>query len=68
MTRGPDWTDLLRAGLGLLRLSPAVFWELTPFELGLMLAPVGPAPLALAELRAMMARHPDQTEESGDGA
>jgi len=52
----------MTAGLGLLRLSPAAFWAMTPTELDWALAalspPQGGAP-DRAALDALMARFPD---------
>ncbi|EAQ05240.1 rcc01693 family protein [Yoonia vestfoldensis] len=55
-----DWAGLMRAGLCSLRLSPAVFWALTPAELQLMLgAQAGPAPMTRAGLDALARAFPD---------
>ncbi|MEZ5818332.1 MAG: phage tail assembly chaperone [Hyphomicrobiaceae bacterium] len=54
----------MAAGLGLLRLSPAVFWSMTPRELVAALhgrsggRPAGP--MRRAELAGLMARFPDR--------
>lgn len=54
----------MAAGFGLLRLSPAVFWSLTPKELEAalrgILAPVADVPLPRAALANLMARFPDK--------
>lgn len=58
-----DWAGLMRAGLHELRLQPAAFWALTPYELALMLGRTGrEAPFAGADLVALAARFPDRTE------
>ena len=54
----------MAAGLGLLRLSPAVFWSMTPRELEAalrgLLGPATPdAPLARTTLAHLMSRYPD---------
>lgn len=62
------WSRLMAAGLGLLRLSPDVFWAMTPRELmaalegaGLTTAPAAApgGPLSRSELEGLMARFPD---------
>jgi uncharacterized phage protein (TIGR02216 family) len=54
----------MAAGLGLLRLSPAAFWSMTPRELAAALrALLGPAadePPPRAALAQLMARFPDR--------
>jgi uncharacterized phage protein (TIGR02216 family) len=56
-----DWTGLARLGLGRLRLTPEVFWALTPFELGLITdADAAPEPLGAPALAALMALYPDR--------
>ena len=60
MTAGLDWPGLMRAGLGGLRLTPAVFWQLTPAELALMLGdPGGVRPLGRTQLDALLRQWPD---------
>lgn len=55
-----DWAGLMRAGLCELRLPPATFWALTPYELALMLGRTGgAAPFTRADLAALAARFPD---------
>lgn len=53
----------MAAGLGTLRLPPAVFWAMTPKELAAALRPLMPAasnePLPRAALSALMHRYPD---------
>lgn len=39
-----DWSSLLRAGLGQLRLRPEEFWNLTPIEFLLLTGNLGAAP------------------------
>jgi uncharacterized phage protein (TIGR02216 family) len=51
------------AGLGLLRLSPAVFWAMTPRELAAALGAVlGPAVVSpsRSDLAQLMRRYPDE--------
>jgi uncharacterized phage protein (TIGR02216 family) len=57
----------MRFGLGVLRLSPAAFWSLTPRELAAALDGVygrPAAPLSAAELGALMRAFPDETGDS----
>ena len=56
-----DWAGLMRLGLVELRLTPEVFWALTPGEL-LLIAGVDPAraPLSRAGLGALLERFPDR--------
>jgi len=57
-----DWPSLMRAGLVGLRLPPAVFWDLTPAELQLMLGPPeATRPMLSAGLEALMATWPDES-------
>lgn len=67
-----DWAGLMRLGLGGLRLSPEVFWAMTPRELMLALEGAGLLPVAgmgpmqgdrLAEL---MAAFPDAGRKDTD--
>lgn len=63
---GIAWSDLMRFGLGDLRLPPEVFWSLTPVELMLMAGTDTTAPvLDRAGLDALMAAFPD-TRDGGD--
>jgi uncharacterized phage protein (TIGR02216 family) len=57
-----DWAGLMRLGLVELRLTPEVFWALTPGEL-LLIAGVGPAPAGLTRkgLEALLERFPDRS-------
>jgi len=53
----------MTAGLGLLRLSPAAFWAMTPRELNRALASIFPASSGApdrASFAGLMARFPDQ--------
>lgn len=55
-----DWPGLMRAGIGGLRLEPAVFWALTPAELRLMLGlEAAVPPLSRARLAELVAAFPD---------
>ena len=60
-----DWHGLMRAGLGVLRLTPAQFWALTPAELQMMLG-MSPreGPLLQARLDEMLAAYPDQPKDN----
>lgn len=68
MTARLDWSGMLRAGLSQLRLSPTVFWALTPVELMMMLGldraapPMGRSRLAEL-LRAFPDHGSDQARE-----
>lgn len=67
---GFDWPALMKLGLQGLRLTPDVFWRLTPAELRLMLgADQDAGAMDRAGLRDLMAAFPDttQTEEPTDG-
>lgn len=55
-----DWPGLMRAGLQELRLTPEVFWKLTPIELRIMLGADHAAPmLTRARLEELAAQFPD---------
>lgn len=58
--KGFDWPVLMRAGMQGLRLTPDVFWQLTPAELRLLLGQgAGDAPLSRTGLDALLAAYPD---------
>lgn len=64
MSGGVDWDALMRAGLGALRLSPEVFWCMTPRELSRALEGAGLVPgpasaLRHDDLEALMKEFPD---------
>lgn len=68
---GLAWTELMRLGLGALRLPPEVFWTMTPVELqraleGAGILAVGGAGgwMERAALEALMARFPDNDRGS----
>ena len=62
---GLDWPGLMRAGLGRLRLSPDVFWRLTPAELALMLGdPEAVPPLNRTRLEELARAWPDMATET----
>lgn len=58
---GFDWPALMRAGLQGLRLTPDVFWRLTPAELAVMLGvdQVGPV-MDRGRLDALLEMYPDK--------
>lgn len=57
------WPQMLRLGLGQLRLRPADFWALTPAELLMMLGlGDGPATLTRDGLETLMDQFPDKKE------
>ena len=63
-----DWAGLMRAGLGELRLTPAVFWTLSPIELRIMLgAEAMLPPLTRARLEELAAAFPDRVKGGNDG-
>jgi uncharacterized phage protein (TIGR02216 family) len=56
------WARTIGFGLGILRLSPEAFWQMTPRELAFAIEAVlgrARAPLQRAELAALMTRYPD---------
>jgi uncharacterized phage protein (TIGR02216 family) len=55
------WEEAIGFGLGVLRLSPAAFWAMTPRELALAMAAVtgGTAALRRTDLQDLMTRYPD---------
>jgi uncharacterized phage protein (TIGR02216 family) len=61
------WTELMRLGLGALRLPPEVFWAMTPVELqralegaGILLFADRGSWMERASLERLMARFPDK--------
>ena len=71
MTRKVDWTGLMRLGLGALRLSPEVFWQMTPVELQRALEGAGILPLEgqmllRKDLDRLMQDHPDAPRNAVD--
>lgn len=64
---GFPWDQVMAAGLGLLRLSPAAFWAMTPREMERamsVLARGGDAPRK-TDLAAMMRAFPDKETDRG---
>lgn len=66
---GVDWSGLMRLGLGVLRLSPAAFWAMTPVELRHALEGAGvltnrDAAMDGAALTALMAAYPDRANDT----
>ena len=62
-----DWPGLMRAGLCELRLTPDVFWRLTPIELKIMLGAENTAPaLTRARLEELAAAFPDGRRAKAD--
>jgi len=68
---GLAWAEMMRLGLGALRLPPDVFWAMTPGELRLalegagLLAPgSGPTWMDRRTLDGLMARFPDDSKGS----
>ena len=63
-----DWPGLMHAGLHQLRLTPQVFWALTPAELQIMLGLTrNGAPMARSQLDALLRAFPDAAKETDDG-
>lgn len=68
-----DWPGLMRLGLGALRLSPEVFWSMSPAELRLalegagLLTPETQLPMDHNTLATLMAQHPDHPTRSHKG-
>nr|WP_269142542.1 rcc01693 family protein [Mesorhizobium composti] len=60
------WEEAMAVGFGLLRLSPEVFWAMTPVEFGhavrVRSPGRGPVPLR-ADLVALMRAFPDRSEK-----
>lgn len=57
------WTDAMRFGFGVLKLSPQAFWSMTPRELAHAIHAVrghAPEPIARATMRDLMMRYPDK--------
>ena len=52
-----NWPDLM--GLGQMRLSPAVFWSMTPREFRAALGVQAPDPISRDAFDALAALHPD---------
>lgn len=55
------WDEAIGFGLGVLRLSPASFWAMTPRELAHAIKAVtgAAAPLRRSDLADLMTRYPD---------
>lgn len=69
MSGGLAWPDLMRLGLGALRLAPDHFWAMTPVELqraleGAGILAAGGQWLRRADLEALMAQFPDGQREA----
>ena len=59
-----DWAGLMRAGMHGLRLSPDVFWRLSPIELRIMLgAENAGVPVTRTRLEELAAAFPDFGKE-----
>ena len=55
-----DWAGLMRAGMLGLRLTPDVFWRLSPIELRIMLgAETASAPVTRTRLEELATAFPD---------
>lgn len=55
------WDEAIGFGFGVLRLSPAAFWAMTPRELAHAISAVtgATAPLRRSDLADLMTRYPD---------
>ncbi|ETX28248.1 rcc01693 family protein [Roseivivax isoporae] len=63
-----DWPTLMRAGMRGLGLPPAVFWDLTPTELAVLLGACGAGqPMGRARLAELMSAFPDAAVPSAPG-
>lgn len=57
------WKNAMRFGLGVLRLDPAAFWQMTPRELASAWGAIvgeGGAPLSRSGLDKLMEQFPDE--------
>ena len=62
-----DWSGLMRAGMYGLRLTPDVFWSLTPLELKIMLGADRASPtLTRARFDELAAAYPDARKATAD--
>ena len=62
-----DWPGLMRVGMFDLRLTPEVFWRLTPIELKIMLGADRTSPaLTRARLEELAAAYPDARKAGAD--
>lgn len=63
------WTEAMQFGFGVLRLSPAAFWSMTPRELahaiGVSRTPSA-EPIDRVGLDALMQRFPDRSARAND--
>jgi uncharacterized phage protein (TIGR02216 family) len=60
MMRRFPWEAFMRAGLGLLRLSPEAFWAATPREIAAAFPREGSGPPERAAIHALMNKFPDE--------
>lgn len=59
-----NWTALMAIGLGQLRLSPEVFWSMTPRELAACTGGLASTvPMTREALERLAAQHPDTPNE-----
>lgn len=58
------WREAMRVGFGVLRLTPAAFWAMTPRELAAAVAALSPGgrPLDRDGFAALMRRYPDDRQ------
>jgi uncharacterized phage protein (TIGR02216 family) len=62
------WAEAMQFGFGVLRLSPAAFWQMTPRELAAAVLALrgGAAPLDRGAFDQLMQRFPDRQEYHDD--
>lgn len=60
------WRQAMAVGFGLMRLSPAAFWSMTPRELAAVMAPATAGAPERSALVAMMQRYPDLQDHHAD--
>lgn len=56
------WTEYMRLGLGVLRLSPREFWAATPREIAAAFPGARRETMGRAGLAALMQRYPDDEQ------
>ena len=54
-----NWPSLMSLGLGHLRLTPEVFWSMTPTEFRAALVPYSADPMTRDALDRLTTQHPD---------
>lgn len=62
------WSDAIGFGLGVLKLSPQQFWQMTPRELAYAIKAVrgdAPAPIDRGAFDALLLKYPDHGADNG---